>query len=396
MTDILFMLKLVASVVSEAELPEAPADVNWDRILKLSKMHGISNIVAYAVSNKKYNISQEIEREFKKNLYLRMLISANQQKEIEIVCDAFSKNGIDHMPFKGLEISRLYPSVDMRPMTDGDILIKKYDYEKFNKIMLDLGYSLKAEGPVEYEYVKKPYIQIELHHKMIHPTGESFYEYYKDSWKLAQKTDIPYRYGIRTEDHFVFIVVHFARHYRDAGAGIKSVIDIWLYLKNNPNMDMEYIYREFKKLKIDKFYENLCRLSRFWFENGESDETLNSMTGFILSSGAYGTVENSASAKVLRDNDGKTVKNARQKGFVKLIFPNLGYMKKIFPVLKNCPFLLPVLWVWRLIKGVIFKQKSLKKNIDVVKNTDDEKIKRYLEHLETVGLDIRKNGGKEI
>lgn len=394
MTSALFMLKIVAAVVTNDTLPKCPENINWGNILNLSSMHNITNIIAYGIIKGKYDVPEEILREFKKNLFMQLNVSENQRAELEKIYDAFSKNDVDYMPFKGLTISDLYPSSDMRFMSDGDILIKKEQYDVFHNLMLDMGYTFKAEGPIEYEYIKKPYMHIELHHTIMSPSSEDFYEYYKNSWSFAQKTEDKNRYELSIEDHFIFIYIHFVRHYRDAGAGIKSIMDIWLYMKKYPAMNWEYINGELEKLNTKVFFDNLCRLIKFWFENGEADEIVVTMTKFILSSGTFGTKVNSQSAKSIRASKGK-LGNSKQKKLLRMFFPDYNYMKNAFPILNKYSFLMPFLWPWRLIRGAIFKnkRKNIKNHTDAVKYTDNEQVKLYEKHMKNVGLDIY-NGRK--
>ena len=42
---------------------------------------------------------------------------------------------------------------------------------------------------------------------------------------------------------------------------------------------------ELKKLHLDRFYENMIRVIKNWFENGESDDITEHITRFIFDSG---------------------------------------------------------------------------------------------------------------
>ena len=55
-SNLLFMMKLIASAVLEKEYPVAPENVNWAKILQISAMHNIANIVASSI-NKKIHFS---------------------------------------------------------------------------------------------------------------------------------------------------------------------------------------------------------------------------------------------------------------------------------------------------------------------------------------------------
>ena len=55
------------------------------------------------------------------------------------------------------------------------------------------------------------------------------------------------------EDEFIYLFTHFAKHYRDGGIGCRYVVDLWVFLRNNPTMDPEKIKRELDKLQLREF-----------------------------------------------------------------------------------------------------------------------------------------------
>lgn len=386
---ILFMFRLIAAAVGESELPKAPENVSWETIYKASKVHNVANIIGYAVTKGGYDVPQEIRQQFTVKMYERVSVSENQNREAAAVIDAFCKNGIYHMPFKGLVLQKLYPAPDMRFMADADILIKEEQFEKINEIMMELGYTFEVEGPIEYNYVKKPYMHFELHKALIAKSSEDQYEYYKNCWNFAKKTDKEYHYAMSLEDEFIFTFNHFVRHYRDAGVGIKGVIDMWIFMKKCPQLDMDYTYSELEKINMTAFFNNIVRLTKVWFEGEEMDEVTSHMTGFILNSGTFGTLKNQMSAKSIRDNE--NIENAEHFKYLKFIFPKASQMKNVFPVLQKLPFLLPVFYVWRVIRFVLFRRKDIEKHKKTIQNIDTQSIKKYDEHMKIVGLDM-KNG----
>ncbi len=44
-----------------------------------------------------------------------------------------------HVPLKGSIIKNMYPSIDMRTMSDMDILIKREDAKKVHDILIEMG-----------------------------------------------------------------------------------------------------------------------------------------------------------------------------------------------------------------------------------------------------------------
>lgn len=386
MTNVLFVLKLVASVVGEKPLPKEPQGVNWKRVFEISLSHNITSIIAYAVLNGNFNVSEDIKQMFIKKLYAGMSVSENQTLELEKLFSAFETAGIDYMPLKGTVIRKLYPSADMRYMADGDILIKKDEHSRIAKVMGELGYSYEGESNHEYIYLKKPFMHIELHKFLIPSYNDDLYAYYGDGWKLAQKCGGS-RFELGIEDNFIYLISHLAKHYRDAGVGIKSVVDIWLYRKKY-ELDMDYVKVQLEKLNLYEFWKNLSRMICAWFEDGEFDEVTKKMTEFSVSSGTFGSLENMVSAKALRDYQDTNIEKAEKYRYLRLAFPTYRNMKSAFPILKKYPVLLPVFWIYRLVRGVFFKRQNIEIHKNEAESINLENIKKYQEHIKSVGLDI--------
>ncbi len=384
--NILFMFKLIAATVTGAEPPEANDNISWELLYKISGMHSITNIIAHPVADNKYDMQPEIKEMFAKKLFERVYVCENQNAEIQKLILAFEENDISYMPLKGMILKEMYPSYDMRAMADADILIKCSEYDKIKGIMDSLGYSFQGESDHEYNYIKKPFMHIELHKRLIPSYNDDMYAYFGDGWKLARECkNSKCRYELSLEDNLIYILAHFAKHYRDGGIGIKHVIDIWLYCTKN-KIDEEYLKNRLKELNIYEFYQNIRKLINAWFEDGEFDDVTEQMTLFIINSGNFGTINNSMSATAIRES--KDADNAARFKYIKFIFPELTKMKKIFPILEKMPFLLPVMWIWRVVRLVLFRRDKIKIHQKNVATIEKNSVKNYQTHMEMVGLDI--------
>ncbi len=386
-SDILFMFKLIQAVVLGREYPEVSADINWENILRISLAHNIANMVGYAIIDGKYDIPVEVKKQFEKKIFERLTVSTNQNNELEKVLKIFEEKNISYMPLKGIILQELYPEKDMRTMADADILIKNTQYDEARKILDDLGYEFLSESDHEFNYIKKPYMHIELHKHLIPSYNEDLYQYFGDGWKRAKLCcENSSRYELSNEDNFIYLVAHFAKHYRDAGIGIKSVIDLWVCLEKYPDMNMDFIYSELERLNLKVFFENLLRLIKGWFEEEPMDEVISSMTVFILNSNTFGTVKNQMSAKSIREN--KNIEDAEKFKYIRAIFPNLKKMKLIFPILEKFPILLPFFWAYRVVRFVLFRRDRIEKNRQEINSIDINAISEYDKHMKLVGIDI--------
>ena len=174
-----------------------------------------------------------------------------QNADFDRISAAFQQAGVDHLPLKGLASRELYQSIDMRSLSDLDILIRREQLEKACETMTSLGY--RAGKVSKYEHVfENGGAAVELHTALLSPENRDFYPYFGDGWGRAKQRD-GHLWRYSREDELVYSFVHFTKHYRNGGAGIKFVVDIEEYVRRVPGLDMEYVRGELESLGLVSF-----------------------------------------------------------------------------------------------------------------------------------------------
>ncbi len=317
--------------------------------------------------------------------------NADQLDTIETICDAFDAEGIAYMPVKGTLLKGLYPSPEMRTMGDADILIRMEEYDRVEKVMLELGCHQDYESDHEYSWTTATGLQIELHKRLIPTYNKDYYAYYGDGWKWAHpcegKTS---RYEMSPEDTFIFLFTHFAKHYRDQGIGLKYVVDFYVFRREYPHLDIAYIEKELEKLQLFEFYENIMCLLNVWFDDAPSGELTDYLTHKIFFDGVFGRSELNAISEGLKLS--KSTKSVKAKKKWQLFFPPYSVMRIRYPILNKLAFLLPFLWIFRLFDLAINHRDRYRRRMNRVNRMSDESISQYQRELNYVGLDYNFGG----
>ena len=189
------------------------------------------------------------------------------------------------------------------------------------------------------------------------------------------------------EDCFIYVFTHFAKHYRDMGIGLRNMVDIWIFDKN-VSLDYDYLKNELTSLQLYDFYVNVMNTLKYWFEDGESNDITEFITDYIFKSGMYGTLDNHIISMSLKDTKGnQSIFKIRFKKIMRSIFPTVKDMYTLFPILNKVSFLLPVMWFYFTVKRIFTKGKFKKFKHDV-QMIDSQKIDKYQEALNFVGLDF--------
>ena len=375
-----YLISVIQAVICGTQLPPAPPDICWPAFVRLAKAHFVANIAAYGV------VSEAVPAQLRESLHQELNITvvreARMRAETAKIFSLFGENHICFMPMKGFILQDYYPSPDLRTMSDIDVLIKAEDADKAGAVMKQCGYTVRFANSEEDAYVKPPLCSIELHKRMVGAEHTLFSRYYADIWERIAPDGSPCRYKLSDEDFYIFHLVHLTKHYITGGTGIRSILDIWVFLNAKKSvLNWDYINIELGKLNLLEFSRNLEALSDYWFGNGAASGAVKEMQEFIFRSGAYGTQENYSAAQGLKYGGSKKIKY-----YWETLFPNIKSMSSAYPVLRRLPVLLPVMWIYRIIQGIVLKRSTVKKVLHKNVSGNRENNERWQQHLVHVGL----------
>lgn len=319
--------------------------------------------------------------------YQGMLRSNAQMQALEQVFQTFEDHNIDYLPVKGCNVKALYPRPAMRTMGDADVLIRYRQYEAIRPLMQQLGYTELPEYHHELPWDSKQ-LHLELHRSLIPDFHTQEYRHFSDAWQKAVHTK-GCRYDLSCEDAFEYLFVHYAKHYRSGGIGIRQPIDLWVWQQKYPSMDMEKVRRSLADLQMLEFFENTQAMLQVWFDGAVATTKTDFMTDYIFASGAWGQMENrQRSAGLLKARQAGSAATARKQYIWAAIFPPIELMRKRYPVLHKAPWLLPVLWPVRWVTALLFRHQNIRNYRSGFENAGDEQIESFEQSLSYVGLDF--------
>ena len=375
------ILLIKSAVTGQPE--KLPENMDFQLVVNLMERQGLTAMCYLGALNCGIPEDDPI-MQYLQDMYCVALISSERQIElIQNISRSFEENGIDHMPVKGSVMKTLYPDHAMRYMCDADILIKEAQYPQIVPIMESLGFWEKGESDHEHIW-KHAFLMVELHKHLIPSYNKDYYSYFGVGWDLA-KIQNGHRWSMTREDAFIYDTIHFAKHYRDASANGHFIIDLWIYLRTYPDLDRDYIRHQLGRLKMEKFFDNIIRVTGAWFENGPWDDVVDRMTGILLT-------EDKQQQKQRRELAGDTkavqaegsVKKARRMHILHRIFLSRQQMNWTCPQFKHLP--LPIAWVARWGSSVKKWGKAIREESAKNRSISAEEIENYRQDLEYVGL----------
>ncbi len=314
-------------------------------------------------------------------------------KERARILSEFEKRGIKYLPLKGIILKDLYPAVGLRQMADNDILFDASFRKEVRSIMLGDGYEISSFGLGHHDiYLKKPVYNFELHVSLFSRSGKKlFYDYFSNIFERAKSDGVSkFGYRLSDEDFYVYLKAHEYKHYTDSGTGLRSLVDVFVYLsKKEDELDMNYISSECEALGISQYEEKTRLVSKKIFNPDIAEKLVRHDRGLcelpietseseflyaFMDSTTYGTNEKMLENIVNKQNKGRDqATSAKLVYLLGLVFPPLDFYEDVYPGALKKKYLIPFLWIRRCF-AIIFKRP--KKALSKIKRVINTKIEK--------------------
>ena len=200
-------------------------------------------------------------------------------------------------------------------------------------------------------------------HRALFCKREDLVLYVKHFENILDRASIKnkHEYHLSNEDFYIYFTTHSYKHFNNSGCGLRTLVDYYLYLKNNKNLDFEYIDKELDKIGLKEFSNMISSLSMKIFDNEELNEEEKDTLLFIASSGTYGT---------LRHSVDKGVKEKGKFGYLmSRLFPPMSYYKMAHPWAYKTKVLIPIAWIMRFFRILFTNPKKATNEIKMINKT---------------------------
>ncbi len=339
--DLICLLRCAAN----GSVPDAAQvrRMDLDAVYALARRHMLSAAAALALERAGFEDARSRDA-----LSAALRRAAAFDAAMQQVSGALDAAGLWYAPLKGAVLRELYPAYGLREMADVDLLIDPAREDEAQRLMEQLGFTLQTQGSACHRvYRKGPFVTFELHSALFAPAhGEALHRYYQDvRARLVPSQGSRLRFT--DEDFYVYLCAHAWKHFNAGGAGLRLLMDLYLYTEKTP-LNETVVRRETEKLGIDHFEARLRALSRTLFAGeGEADAELLS---YMLHSGAQGSRAHLAQ-NGLRRAGGSPLRYAIRRLRVPLdkSDPLYSAYAARYPLFYRHKLILPLLPAWRFL-----------------------------------------------
>ena len=383
-----YLISLIRALIHGSEVPAAPEGKNDGALISIAEKQALSCMVYHALYKRGFeNVDEPVKQQLKKIHMVYVQHAVMQEMEFYKVSSALEACGIDYMPLKGWYTRELYPETVLRYMGDIDILISS-DYRRAAyDAMTKLGYTSADYAKYEGDTYCKAGITFEMHFSLDNE-GLTDGSVYAKPFELADCTG-GHCYRMHTADAYLYTVVHGMKHFMYGGTGLRTLLDIYLYIKNG---DIEksrgYIDGCAERMGVSRFLHRMERLAVTVFgepgpfDPAKADPESIELISFLLRSGTAGSTTTLDAS--LLERSGRGGKGGSRASYIfRMVFPTLKTMQRRNPVLKKAPVLLPVMYVYRWLQLLFRDRDHIKNSIERYNALEDAAVDE-LRHIHDI------------
>ena len=354
------------------------------RIYYIAKKHNLVSIMAQAMEKLGFESDSDIWKRWLKEKNQLIYKSVLMDVEREAIQDFFEKNNIWYMLLKGMVIRKYYPAPELREMADNDILFdNKYSKEVY-EFMTARGYKSDDYNKGYHdEYLKPPAYNFEMHRQLVSSKERpKWYEYYKDVKSILIKdtnenretaannesNNTSNQFYFSDNDFYVYFIVHTYKHFLNSGMGLRTVLDVYLYVSNlQEKLDFDYIEEQLKKLDAYDFEQTFRSIAFKMFDENLEDRKWwdlfdvkeQEMLSYVLDAGTYGNLENSVVHKMGYTKGEKKKTSDKARYIFRRLFPSMDTIGEFFPFFYKHKWAIPFLYIYRIGKIPFTRRKKV-------------------------------------
>ena len=221
-------IALLRSAVAETKEEIDFSDADFGALFALAKYHDLAHIIYYELNKRGVLLEGELYRKFKNQLDTALYRHIKREAATEQLREILENSHIPFVLLKGSYLKDLYPEAWMRTSSDIDVLVKEDSLKNAEKCFVEAGMERGQEG--RYDVPFKSDYYIELHYSTIEDyTSEKQCEVMRRAWDYFEpKTPESSELVMRDEMFYFYHVAHMAKHFRNGGNGVRTIIDTWL------------------------------------------------------------------------------------------------------------------------------------------------------------------------
>lgn len=367
---------------------------DWAKLISLSHIHSVTGIVGYMVKRFPDETNAEVSGILWKQCLHSIAMFSLRAEQMKALIQKMNEREIAHLLLKGYVLKDYYPVPELRTFGDIDFLIHPEDRCKSDDLMTEEGFERKADWGSVHNYVRAAeYYEIHTDVMEVNVSDKADYKgYFRHIWEHARLVD-GHTWELAPEYHFLYLLTHIAKHINGAGAGIRMYMDIAVFIRHfGQELDWDYVQRELRTLCFSDFANTVLTVVQRYFGvespislRGMDKALLDDFMEFTMEAGVFGKAGRDLGLIHLKCQNRNEENVYRTRTFLRRLFPSAVSLEMAYPYLKGRHWLLPVIWLRRLLRIRNHWRRNLKEAHSIM-STDKEEVLKLKRIYKGIGL----------
>ncbi len=373
---------LSAALFSHSISPKlSPSD--WEAVYSESLAHGVSSIVLEGAGELRSQIPSELMARWKQSaigsVMMNMRLMGEQGKVLRLFADA----GIPCAVLKGSSHSAFYPSPDLRPLGDIDLLVERENVQKASELLIAKGFR-ESEGdhPFHVSFHRRG-TTVELHFEVSsfpdNAGGKKAREIMSSALDSVRTLRMgEHEFPVLSPSYFLLnALVHMERHMTSTSIGLRQLCD-WAVCISAVSAEeyTEHVLPVLQSCGLEQFARVLTKTCVRYLGMPAERVPWCCDADDALTEGMMEEILRAGNLNNRPEEDGELflVDHMGSSGLFRDIFPYIGRtVKKYFPVTAKYPVLFPfflLCFPFYYLGSVVFgkrKKKSVFKSYKAAK-----------------------------
>jgi len=312
-------------------------------------------------------ISDKLKQMLQRNFYDYVARDTKQGLAVQRIDEILNKHQVDHIFLKGTMLKKLYPETYLRGMGDIDILVKSHEMKHVHEIFKNEKIFCTSRSKQHDVFQTEDELLIEIHPMLYKDFNKKYEHLFSDPWKHTQLIS-KNLYRFHHEFEIVYLLYHLAKHMDSSGIGLRSVLDIGIYLQAFEQKMNEDVLKDYlMDTKMLKFFSTMVAVNQRYFgfeyqldmlkQETMEDTLYFELTDYLVRSGIHGQGRefNPFEARMASY---ELQEKSRFRMVIDIIFPPYDTMKSIYPYVGKVRILIIFGWIQRWLKLLFKKTKS--------------------------------------
>lgn len=362
---------------------QEPAPLLNETSLDMAKIQGLASLVYASLDPKKQ--LPIITQGFQKMWVNYVQKDVHQQTALTDIKRVLNTHEIPFILLKGSHLKEIYPHSYDRSMGDMDILIHETNLPKVKQYLSQLGYENYENSTQHSNFRKSPHLEVEVHPGIHYDVAGINGTLFNDPWKEAIIFQ-GFEYRLSPELEYTFLLYHLAKHFQSTGVGLRSILDIGLFLHHYwPNMNEPKLRDFLTQTGLTLFSATMTEFSRTYFglpstafpsiADAWSDADRDLLTDFFLQSGIHGHGQGFnyyLCGMTKHSLKSEQPAKGRRRFLGHLLFPPRHILVGRYPYLKKHGWLLPYAWASRFLRFIFKQPYRIRLNLKNLKINDTQ------------------------